>query len=108
MTAQSLDALSALCDELRALAGETMAPSRSIIALNELFVAVEGYLSSQGLSCDGKGFWARWHWSYRLLEQLSSRIEACKEPEARIDQTLLRFLDESLLPRLYQEAQRLN
>lgn len=104
----TLEKLSELCDELREISQEPSAPSRSLIALNRLFVGVETYLSERGLRCDSRGFWFRRHWSYRLLEQLSASIESCKEPSAHVSPALIRFVEESLLPQLHREAERLN
>ncbi len=106
--AWTLEDISNLSSELHALSQENPSPSRTLIELNQLFVAVEGYLQARGLEVSSSGLWVRKHWSYRLLEQLSSKIQDCKDQAAGIDHSLLRFVDEQLLPKLYEEAIRLN
>ena len=99
---QEWSRLNELCDELVALGNQPLEASRLLVYLSQLFSSVEHYLVLKGLTCRADGTWTESHPGYSILQQLAESIEACKESGLQLDQRLLCFIQDVLLPQLHK------
>ncbi len=91
------------CAELSELRTQDLSSSRVYITLNELHRNVELYLEEKGYRADATGAWPKKHPTHKLLKQLAESIEACKEAGPALNDRLLCFVEDILLPELARQ-----